>query len=104
MVMPLLEQYRKEIIMSRLLGRKEILCDVIGYENFDDLNDCINKVDNLIDNGLKNKLKNKEFDNDLVVAYNNVMMSLEEVYCNINKTNKNKEINIKKYIKNRNNA
>lgn len=99
MVMPLLEQYRNEIIMSRLLGRREILCDVIGYDNFDDLNDCINKVDNLINNGLKTKLQNKEFDNDLVVAYNSIMMSLEEVYCNINIVNENKKIKIKNYTK-----
>lgn len=81
MVAPLLDQFRPQIIQARLFGKIKQLCDVIGIENYEELNDSINKVDSLLDKGLYGKLKDNK--NPLVIEYNSQLARVKRIYTNI---------------------
>lgn len=80
MVAPLLERFRPEIIEARISGKKEVLSDVIGTDNFEDLNDAVNKVDYLLDQGLKFYLEDNIHDNSIVSEYKEQLLRVEEIY------------------------
>ena len=56
MLKPLLNRYRRQVIKARITGDRQQLYDTIGEENFEELNDAINKVDYLLNQGLISKL------------------------------------------------
>ena len=70
---------REEIIESRMTGNLEQLYNFLGKENFENLNDVINKIDYLIDQGLEEKLNKNDFD-PLVIQYQYEIKRLEEIY------------------------
>ena len=79
LLVPLLEKAREEIIESRMTGNLEQLYNFLGKENFENLNDVINKIDYLIDQGLEEKLNKNDFD-PLVIQYQYEIKRLEEIY------------------------
>lgn len=78
-----LSTYRKQIIKSRLTGNMEEMYNYIGQENFEALNDVINKVSSLEDLGLNSKLRNNQVDDTIVLEYNKQLERLEEIYANM---------------------
>lgn len=82
MLVPFLETFHHEIILSLLTANHSILLDKIGSDNFEELNDCINKVDYLIICGLD--LEHPEHKPELVIEYKKEMSRLEEIYHNMN--------------------
>ena len=80
MIKPLFDTFRKEIIAASITGDYSILFVKIGKENFDTINDCINKVDYLISIGLEDKLDEA---NPLVKSFNEAISRLNEVYAKI---------------------
>lgn len=79
-----LKEYRKEIIHARMTGDMQGLFDVIGKENFEELNDIVSKVD-LQAYTLEMKILNNEKDSPIVLEYNKQLERLEEVYKNMEK-------------------
>jgi len=59
MLTQFLTRYRKPIIQARLFGDMEGLFDIIGEENFEELNDAVNKVDYLLSRDPHQKIGNK---------------------------------------------
>ena len=55
LLVPFIKDYRKLILRAGIMGDKNALFDVIGEENFEELNDIVNKVDSLVPDLLKNK-------------------------------------------------
>lgn len=81
MVSPLLDEYAGEVIWSRLTNNLQLLWDKIGKKNFEDLNDCINKVDSLLDQGLYST--KCRLDDPLIIEYQQEMERLKRIYENI---------------------
>lgn len=81
MLNPFLESFHHEVILSLVTANYSILLDKIGSDNFEELNDCINKVDYLITCGLD--LENPEHKPELVIEYKKEMSRLEEIYHNM---------------------
>lgn len=82
MLIPFLRNYKKEIIRARMTGDMERLFDIIGKDNFQELNDCINRVDYLAMEGLEKSLRNKKCD-ELVEEYNGQLERLDKIYSNM---------------------
>lgn len=87
MIRPLLNDYREVIIHSRLSQDMETLFDVIGKENFEEINYLVNKVDNFLSNGLLRKLNERLEDDPMVIEYYDCLERLNRVYERINKLN-----------------
>lgn len=81
MLNPFLEKFHHEVILSLVTANYSILLDKVGSENFEELNDCINKVDYLIDCGLN--LENPEHKPELIIEYKKEMSRLEKIYHNM---------------------
>lgn len=83
MLIPFLKEYKKEIIKARMTGNLQSLFDIIGKENFEELNDCINKVDYLVfEKGLEKRLKNKK-DDEVTKEYRQELQRLDKIYSNM---------------------
>ena len=75
-----LDEYREHIIKARLNGDMNVLYEVIGKENFEELNDVINKVDYLSRLGLQMKLTENENNNSIVMEYYSQCERLKLIY------------------------
>lgn len=83
-VIPLLKRVRPEIIETRMTGNLEVLWNKIGYENYEALNDIVNKVDYLIrEKDLIEKLNKDDQNDETVVEFREEMSKLEQIYLNI---------------------
>lgn len=73
---PLVDKYKKQIIEAKLTGRKEVLFDLIGLDNFENLNDALDMVDSLI---------KKEFEKSevLMEEYSKQMERISAIYENM---------------------
>ena len=80
MLIPFLEDYKKEIVKARITGDMEGLLNIIGKDNFEELNDCINKVDYLIQKGLKRRLDKNEKNDELIEEYQKELERLDIIY------------------------
>ena len=80
MLIPFLQDYKKEIVKARITGDIEGLQNIIGKNNFEELNDCINKVDYLLQKGLKNRLYKNKKDDELIEEYQKEMERLDIIY------------------------
>ncbi len=78
---PFMQKYREQIIKARILGNIKELYDVIGEENFEELNDIINKIDSL--EGLAVKLKINQKEDAIVIEYYKQLERLNKVYQNM---------------------
>ncbi len=98
---PLYNTYRKEILEVMLTGNKQGLLEKIGEENFEEINDILNKVDYLVCEGLIKSVENKEQDKKEdanVKEYREQLKRLKKVYARIDEKNKhkNERENVKK--------
>lgn len=79
---PLVRLYRDYVIEAKINADKSILTNYIGEENFEELNDIVNKVEYLCRKGVKYKLeKNEECEE--VIEYNKQLDRAQQVYKNI---------------------
>ena len=91
---PLVKLYRDYVIEAKINADKSILTNYIGEENFEELNDIVNKVEYLCSKGVEYKLeKNEECEE--VIEYNKQLDRAQQVYKNIeeyilNNLNENK--------------
>ena len=91
---PLVRLYRDYVIEAKINADKSILTNYIGEENFEELNDIVNKVEYLCSKGVKYKLeKNEECEE--VIEYNKQLDRAQQLYKNIeeyilNNLNENK--------------
>lgn len=76
-----LDKYRSTIIRARLIGNINELFDIIGEENFEELNDVVNKVDSL--SGLAYKLENNQIEDPVVIEYYKQLDRLKQIYFNM---------------------
>ena len=81
--MPFVTEYKDNIVRARITGDMQNLFNIIGRENFESLNDCINKIDYLITEGLEKDLKSGKNDSELVKEYNKQKSRIEEIYRNM---------------------
>lgn len=79
-------KYRKLILESRLKGDLRCLTDYIGTDNFEELNDIVDKIDVLIEKGLADKLRDKKEDDELIIKYYKLVEELKEVLRRIDTT------------------
>lgn len=80
------KKYRKLILEARLKGDITCLTDYIGFDNFEELNDLIDKIDVLIEKGLADKLRDKKDDDELVIEYHKLVAELKDVLKRIDST------------------
>lgn len=84
MLTPLLTKYREPVIRARLFGDVKDLFDIIGVENFEELNDSINKVDSLEGlEGIVQKLRNNQNEDPVIVEYNKQLARVEQIYADM---------------------
>lgn len=83
MLIPFLQKYKKQIIEARIIGNIDKLLEIIGENNFEELNDCINKVDYLIEKKNLNKYIGKKEKNEVVKKYNEQLERLKTIYANM---------------------
>lgn len=83
LLMPFVTEYKDNIVRARITGDMQNLFNIIGRENFESLNDCINKIDYLITEGLEKDLKSGKNDSELVKEYNKQKSRIEEIYRNM---------------------
>ncbi|MCL2859398.1 MAG: hypothetical protein FWF46_02270 [Oscillospiraceae bacterium] len=84
MLATFMTRYREPIIEARLFGDMKAFYDIVGTENFEELNDVINRVDYMCTNeGLGRKLKNNQSEDPLVVEYNQQLARLEQIYADM---------------------
>ena len=93
---PLYDMYRKEILEVMLTGDRQKFIEKIGTENFEEINDILNKVDYLVYEGLMKSLKKKEREknkkeNANVKEYREQLKRLKKVYERIDEKNKHKD-------------
>ena len=83
MLVPFLQKYKKQIIEARITGDIDKLLNTIGKNNFEELNDCINKVDYLIEEKNLKRYIEKEEENDITKEYDEQLKRLEKIYTNM---------------------
>ena len=81
---PLVEYYRKQIVLSKINQEPYYLIEYIGKENFEELVDAVNKVDYLSRNNLLYLLDHSPED-DIVKEYNEQLKRAKQIYLNIDK-------------------
>lgn len=86
----------KEILEVMLTGDRQKFIEKIGTENFEEINDILNKVDYLVYEGLMKSLKKKEREknkkeNANVKEYREQLKRLKKVYARIDEKNKHKD-------------
>lgn len=81
--MPFVEKYKENIVGARITGNMQSLFNRIGRDNFESLNDCINKIDWLIAEGLTEDLKSGKNNSEIVKEYNKQKSRIEEIYRNM---------------------
>ena len=79
-------KYRKPIIKARLLGNMEILYNTVGKENFEELNDYINKLDYLLTE-FKEPFNDEELDIQYQEHVKKTYQKVYEVYSNMESYN-----------------
>lgn len=84
---PFVEKYIKQIARVIILGSTDKLFDEIGKENFEDLNDAINKLDYIID--IKkiisiDSVKEEITDDVDIQEFNILLKKIEQIYDNMN--------------------
>ena len=83
LLLPFVTKYKEKIVRARITGDMQSLFNIIGIENFESLNDCVNKIDYLILEGLEKDLKSKRNDSELIKEYNRQKRRIEEIYRNM---------------------
>ena len=83
LLMPFVEKYKENIVSARITGNMQSLFNRIERDNFETLNDCINKIDYLITEGLTEDLKFGKNNSELVKEYNKQKSRIEEIYRNM---------------------
>lgn len=83
LLLPFVTKYKEKIVRARITGDMQSLFNRIGIENFESLNDCVNKIDHLILEGLEKDLKSKRNDSELIKEYNRQKRRIEEIYRNM---------------------
>lgn len=89
---PFIEKYRDEIIRSKVYGDFKCLYDIIGEENFEEINDIVNRVYYLWNQGLKKEIDENDQESPIVVEYNEILKRLQRLYDRMDKHNKDGKI------------
>ena len=71
------QRYRKYILEASIKGDLSCLTDVIGEDNFEELNEIIDTVDCYVEKGLIDKLRDNKNDDELVIEYRKQYKRLE---------------------------
>lgn len=79
---PLIKRFRSQVIKAKVTANPSHLIQFIGKENYEDLNDIVNKVDHLCRQGLEKKLKDEPND-AIVLEYHAELEKLHAVYDKI---------------------
>ena len=79
MLMPFLKRYKEQIIRARITGDINSLLEVVGKDNFEELNDCINVVDYFIYEKGLSKILEKRANNDRKEKEKDIESTEEEV-------------------------
>ena len=79
---PLISKFRKQVIKAKMNTDIPELTNYIGYNNYEELIDTINKIDYLERNGLQENLEYLE-NEDLVKEYYEQITRINEIYKNI---------------------
>ncbi len=90
---PFVQKYRKQIVQARITGNSTNLFATIGKENFEELNDAINKLDYLIylEGIYSIEFINKESSNENIVECYNQLQRIERIYTNMDNYRNNIE-------------
>lgn len=90
---PFIQKYRKQIIEARITGNNTKLLATIGKENFEELNDAINKLDYLIylEGIYSIEFINKESNNKNIVECYNQLQRVQKIYSNMDNYRNNIE-------------
>lgn len=72
-------RYRPYILEASLKGDLSYLTNVIGEDNFEELNEIIDTVDYYVEKGLVDKLKDNKNDDELVIEYRKQYRRLKEL-------------------------
>lgn len=96
MLIPFLKKYKKEIIRARITGDINNFLELIGKDNFEELNDCINIVDYFIcERGLSKILEKRENEKErmknaidgrekgLIEEYEKQLQRLDRIYISM---------------------
>lgn len=73
---PIVKKYKEQIIKARITGDNTELFETIGKENFEELNDLINKIFSLEEEIRLDKKENK-------IEYSNVLSMVNQIYMKI---------------------
>lgn len=82
LLQPLITRFRDQVIKAKVNTKPKELTKYIGEDNFEDLNDAINKIDNLIDKGVQQKLI-ESIDDDMVREYYEQLERVKQIYASI---------------------
>ncbi len=90
---PFVQKYREQIIRARITGNNTKLLDIIGKENFEELNDAINKLDYLIylEGIYSIEFINEKSSNVNIVECYNQLQRVEKIYTNMDNYKNNIE-------------
>lgn len=82
---PFVQKYREQIIQARITGNSTKLLTTIGKENFEELNDAINKLDYLIylEGIYSIEFINEKSSNVNIVECYNQLQRVEKIYTNM---------------------
>jgi len=83
MITPLLTRYRSQVIKARLFGNMEEFYESVGFDNFEALNDAINKVDYMLNQGLLEALRYNNSEDPLIIEYNYQLDRVEQIYASM---------------------
>lgn len=90
---PFVQKYKEQIIQARITGNRTELFATIGKENFEELNDAINKLDYLIylEGICSIEFINEESSNENIVECYNLLQRVQEIYSNMDNYRNNIE-------------
>ena len=79
---PLITKYRALVIKAKVTNNKNELTNYIGEDNYENLVDCLNKIDDLTRKGLENRL-NRGLNDEIVNEYYHALDDAKQIYANI---------------------
>lgn len=83
MLMPFVDRYMEHISRALLLGDTNELFGIIGEENFEELNDTVNKVDSLISIPFLESYYHKQESTPSMIEYGSQLKRIGQIYANM---------------------
>ncbi len=79
---PLIAKYREQVVKAKITNNKIELTNYIGEDNYENLVDCLNKIDDLTRKGLESRL-NRGINDEIVKEYYEALDDVKQIYANI---------------------